>query len=248
MAKQVNKQPKNWSDQELVSWATGEIVPGKDITEESLAEEAFKRMGQEPGSVEEAKETLRSAVEGESSEAVEASETDAKEEEPAPVPEEPVREEPTPTPPKEETKVADDNPSMRIVEENLEEYITRMKPGKAHTGNEGPVAQVKLYRTIQTVLRMEGSAFIKAYGYLLKVVNDHRKDVFDDRYLFRYFDALTLTNPERRNFERILNLLVTTCEPKLRSKAIKQVDLDATMEGFRNPEMHQRVVEFYNGV
>tara|TARA_B100000929_G_scaffold275393_1_gene249276 strand:+ start:5388 stop:6119 length:732 start_codon:yes stop_codon:yes gene_type:complete len=243
MAKQVNKQPKNWSDEELVAWAIGDITPGKDITEEALAEEAFKRMGQEAGSVDEAKEALRAAVEEPATEEV-AEEPKAAEPVPEPTPEP----KPEPAAVKEAPKPASDNPSMRIVEENLEDYVARMKPGKAHTGNEGPVAQVKLYRTIQTVLRMEGSAFIQAYGYLLKVVNDHRKDVFDERYLFRYFDALALTSPERRNFERILNLLVTTCEPKLRSKSIKQVDLDATMEGFRNPEMHQRVVEFYNGV
>lgn len=246
MAKQINKQPKNWSDEDLVAWATGDIAPGKDITEEALAEEAFKRMGKEEGGVEEAKEALRAAVEEPAVEEAPVKEEEVSEPQPEPTPEPKV--EPAPAPTKEAPKKVSDNPSMRIVEENLEDYVARMKPGKAHTGNEGPVAQVKLYRTIQTVLRMEGSAFIQAYGYLLKVVNDHRKDVFDERYLFRYFDGLTLTSPERRNFERILNLLVTTCEPKLRSKAIKQVDLDATMEGFRNPEMHQRVVEFYNGV
>lgn len=234
----IGKQPKNWTNEELIGWANGDNTPSKDVTDEALASEAFARMEMAEGTVEEAKQALVGAVEG----------TD----EPTPEPETAPEPTPEPTPaPKTESPVKakeEADVGLEMVREGLNEYLDIMKPGRSHVRGEGPAAQAKLYRTIKTVLRMDGSRFIRAFGELLKVVNENRKGAFDERYLFRYFDSLVLTSPERRNFERILNLLITTADPKTRTKAIEQVDIDATMEGFRDAEMHQRVIEFYRGM
>lgn len=127
----------------------------------------------------------------------------------------------------------------------MKEYVDRMRPGVAHGESEGAMLQVKLYRTIQSVLRQKGAAFNKLYGELLSVVNANRNGCFNERYLFRYFTTVNLPAPERKNFERILNLIITTCDPATRTVASKQVDIDATMEGFKDSEMHQRVIAFY---
>jgi len=247
MAKQINKLPKNWADDDLVGWAQGSVTPGNDVSVEALVEEANKRMGTELESADDVKAAILKAAEPE-----DAGVTTAEE---APVAEEPAAQpeaEPTPAPapapketPKESTATG---ATQQMIENNLNEYIEKMKPGRAHTGNEGPTTQLKLYRTIQTVLRQQGSEFTRSFNELLKTVHEHRDGVFHERYLFRYFDAIALTGSERRNFERMLNLLLTTCNPATRSKTVKQVDLDATMEGFKNSEMHQRVIGFYTNV
>lgn len=242
MPKQINKQPHNWSDEDLQGWANGDVELGSSVSEEKVAEEVFKRANvEEAGGVEEAKALLvTEQVTEEEAEPVEQEEP--VEEVKAPEPE------PTPAPTPKPTPVTQEDEGIEIVEDQIQEYIDRMYPGNAHRGNEGAMLQVKLYRTIQTVLRMEGRRFITAYSLLLKMVNENRDGVFNERYVFRYFDALNITNPERRNFERILNLLLVTCDPKTRAKATRQVDIELTMEGFRNPEMYQRITEFYNGV
>lgn len=255
MAKQINKQPHNWSDEELVSWGLRQVEPGNGVTDEKIAEEIFKRADQDQGTVEQARGIMVEVAPVDENGDGDGEELDLSQEAPEgeAVPEPAVKEAPVEAkkeaaPAPQAVKTPIDDEGVEIVDEQLQEYMSRMYPGRSHQGNEGATLQVKLYRTIQMVLRMEGRRFISAFKLLLNTVNDNRDTVFHERYAYRYFDSLTLTNPERRNFERILNLLMTTCDPKTRSKAVQQVDVDLTMEGFRNPEMHQRVVEFYQGV
>ncbi len=146
------------------------------------------------------------------------------------------------------TEVNKKSPVESMVSDGIDEYLAMMKPGRSHSGNEGVVAQTKFFRLIQLVLRQEGSLFYKLFGELLTAVKENRKGAFSERYLFRYFEQITLPINDRKNFERMLNLLITTCEPSTRAHALKQVDLQGTMEGFKDHEMEQRVEGFYQGV
>jgi len=256
----VDKSVEAWTIQELLEWSKGLNLPAGAVTERDLADEIFKRSQLPFGTINEAKTLIQKL---ESVAAVEPPVTP-----PVEVPAEvPV----VPTPPVEPTPVVKapkpppsapaavkpngtlnsgtvKSPTRMMLEENMAEYIEKMAAGRSHHGNEGELLQLKLYRTIQTILRLEGSEFTTAFGWLLSVVNSNRSGVFNERYIFRYFDAINLTNPERRNFERVVNMLITTCNPAMRSKSLKQVDIDATMQGFKNPAMHQRVTAFYTGM
>lgn len=144
--------------------------------------------------------------------------------------------------------MAQSNPTAKIVFDHLDNYIETMKPGIAHHGNEGASQQVRLFRTIQTILRQKGSDFNAMFGQLLSLIHEHRQDVFNERYLFRYFDQLSLTSRERRNFERLLSLFIDTCDPKLRNKVSERVDISAVMEGYGDNEAQQRVMSFYTAL
>lgn len=269
--KQINKAPKHWSEEELLGWAQGENKAGRGINDQQLADSVKARFDFEAENIDEVKakliETLGAEKEEES---VDAPEEDTPEEivekevepkgetEPKSAPEPEPEPEPKPeaAPRGETTSVqhVDEVPfytkgqkstTLMIVEDNLKKYVDTMRPGVAHQGTQGPATQVMLYRTIQTVLRQSGGDFDFMFGQLLKTVHEHRKTVFNERYVFRYFDRLTLTNVERRNFERFLNMMLTVCDPATRSHAIKQVDIDATMEGFKDADAHQRVVAFF---
>jgi hypothetical protein len=253
----LNLAPIDWTDEQLLNWAQGELTPGVEATERTLADETFKRFGEPFGTINEAKELLKSdsmpsTTPTEPEPVVEA--------QPVPVVVEPVKPEPppaTPALPVTPTTPAPATPGKAteklsatqiLIEENLLEYLEKMAPGRSHNGNAGELLQLKFYRTIQTILRLEGSEFTKTFSKLLLLINEHRQGVFHERYVFRYFDGINLTNPERRNFERIVNLIITTCNPKTRKQTMRQVDIDATMQGFKNGAMHQRVMEFYTGL
>ena len=140
-----------------------------------------------------------------------------------------------------------DNPTQTVALANLDEYKQEMMPGKAHSTDEGAALQTKLYRTILSILRMKGSNFTRMWSELLDFVHQNRDTLFNEKYVHRYFQNLSMQNGERKNFERILNLLIATSDPATRSRASEQVDIDATMEGFNDPDMHQRVSEYYSG-
>lgn len=270
MSKTVEKLANQWTDEELILWGQGELVGNDIVTEEELAKEVFYRLGSTvPADAENvvasAKQQIAELASDATTVAVEQPEPTpepvvevkeevpvAKEEKPKPPAPKPTPVKPTPAAPKSAFASAPVQATKSAAElvlvDNLDEYVKKMAPGVSHVGNEGAAQQVKLFRTIQTVLRQEGAQFTRMFSELLAVVHRHRDTVFHERYLYRYFDAMALTSQERRNFERVLNLLITTANPATRGKATKQVDIDATMTGFKNPEMHQRVVGFYSGV
>lgn len=266
MSNMIKKDAAQWSNAELEKWANGELEAAKPLTERKLADEVIKRRQLEEGlSVSDVKALLTGNVEptSETEEPVTSETTEVPEEEvekpqaeEAPVAETETPKENTPTKAPAVTKMVsggnEKELALEVIQQNLEDYITMMAPGRSHRGTEGPIQQVKLYRTVQMVLRQKGSTFHRAFGYLLDFVNQHRKGAFNELYIYRYFDSrqmkTSLPAGERKKFERILNLLITTCNPKTRSKTMEQVDIDATMESFRGPEMHQRVLGFYKGL
>lgn len=258
MANTIKKDAPQWSNAEIKKWATGEVETAQPVTDRQVADEVIRRQNLEQGM---SVDDIKAIVRGEEV-ANEAPEEEPKVEEKveAPVQEpkpEPVKKEkPVPSTRKAATPITtggkENEISLEIIEQNMREYVDAMRPGRALRENEGAMNQVKLYRTVQMVLRQKGSNFQRAYGFLLNFVHEHRKSVFNEMYVFRFFDSRemrsSLPSGERRRFERILNLLLTTCNPSTRAKSLEQVDIDATMESFKDPEMHQRVLGFYKGV
>lgn len=128
----------------------------------------------------------------------------------------------------------------------LEGYVQKMGPGQAVIDTaEGVLQQFQLWRTIRSVLDKKDEEFTLLFSALLKFVSTHRKGAFSEKYAFRFFDDLSLTGNERRNFERMMNLLLTTCDPRSRSVTIKQVNLESTLQHIGSEEIRQRVTGFY---
>ena len=257
----TNKALKNWTDSDFIAWAKGELKVTQPLNDQNVAESVFKQFGLKAGTVDEAKTAVLSKQPTQPIPAEQPPEKPVNEQQPPvketpPVDTEPKNSEPPPSqtpsqkkqPATPKQSLSHSNPTAKIILENLDQYIKAMKPGVAHHGNDGPSQQVRLFRTIQSVLRQTGPDFNALFGELLRLINEHRQDVFHERYLFRYFDTLSLTNRERKNFERILSLLIDTCDPKFRSKAFQRVDINAVMEGFNDTEVHQRVMSFYTAL
>lgn len=129
----------------------------------------------------------------------------------------------------------------------LTTYIQAVAPRKPVTTEELVRAQTSLYRVISQVINgLEGEDFTGAWGYLLQMAHAHRKGVFSEIYLFRGFEDIVLPEAERKAFQRLLNLIKLTADPKSRQIALKQVDITKTLElGLTEPG-RQRVLGFYN--
>jgi hypothetical protein len=147
---------------------------------------------------------------------------------------------------KEAAAKAREGLSLKVVESGLKEYIDKMYPGVPHSGEDGPKAQVAFFRIIQNIFRLKGSDFVQAYSLLLDTVAAHRSKTFNERYVFRYMSDVRLSVQERKNFERIVNLLLVTCNKTTRKQTMQQVDLPTTVEGFSDPELIQKLTEFYS--
>lgn len=259
MSQTVNKRPQNWTDENILDWAMGTVVTGSNVTDEEVAKEAAKRNEVPYESIEQMKSILTTESPAEEEEApveevpVEPAPADVEPSAPVveePKPEEPVKEEPKVEQPKvepvPEAEVTD--PLLASFISDFDAYAESMRPGRAHAGKEGVIIQTKFYRTIQAIMRVEGSKFNLIYGALLSFVKENKDTLFSQRYAYRYFDMLEMAMSDRKNYERMMNLIISTCDPTTRSQAIKQIDLTATLSGFKNEEVHQKVLGFYQGL
>ena len=136
--------------------------------------------------------------------------------------------------------IKDDNLKTR-----LNAYLEAMAVGKPTTVEEGVIQQSNLWNIIKWVLGLEGADFVRCYAKLLEVVLENRRGVFSERYAYRFFDSLRMSGNDRKNFERILNLLLTTCDPRTRALSMRQIDLRTTLSGLVDPLMQQRIAGFY---
>lgn len=151
-----------------------------------------------------------------------------------------------PIPTKVDIKVQQDNLKLTIIASQLQDYATNMHPSKAMNAVDGKANQTALWRTIEMILKLEGPEFIKGYTMLLDWFSENRQGALNERYIYRYFADLTIPTNDRKNFNRILNLLVATADPATRRLGLEQADLTATLSGFRDGAIQQRVTEFYS--
>lgn len=136
--------------------------------------------------------------------------------------------------------------SEMAVKEVLERYALNMKPGKLTPDAEGATHQVALYRTLIQVLDRPGPEFMPLWTLILQFANEHMKDVFHPKYLYRFFSHLKLSKVEIRNFERLLNMISLTADPKSRALGLKQFDLKITLKYLAKPNIVQNVRAYYS--
>lgn len=138
------------------------------------------------------------------------------------------------------------NVSLMALDERLKDYIEKMHPSTPVATDEGVRQQTALWNAFRFVLGKTDGEFVAVYARLLEHILAHRKTVFHERYVYRFFEHLRLSPTDRRNFERMLNLVLVTCDPKTRRLSLRQVNLHASLAGFADNALQQRVIGFYS--
>ena len=170
----------------------------------------------------------------------------------------PVQQQPIPTP----TVVDNTQPVVCIIDKlkadiekasvlgkinfsNVLDYIKNMAPRKPISTDEGIRHQVALYRSLTTVINNLDSDFNLVYGSILQLFNEHKDGAFHETRVFRFMDNITLPDNDRKSFQRLLNLVKLTADPKGRELTLKQINLDSALE-FISENGRQKIMKFYN--
>lgn len=263
MSTKINKQAKNWTDAELVAWAKNEVSPTGTASARTVGAECIKRFG-----LEETTDTdlIKQQVLAEQPPAEPIEPTPPVVLEPIepveplvvlePI-EPPVIVDPavveTPEPVVLEVAIPDVAPvtvsqlemKASIIEQNLANYAAVMAINSPVNAEEGAMQQTLLYSTIKQVLGLTGGDFTNQYSRLLEFVATHRDTMFSERYAYRFFEQVRVNQHERKNFERILNLLIATSVAGTRQLGLRQIDLQRTLEGIHDGDVQQRITEYY---
>lgn len=128
----------------------------------------------------------------------------------------------------------------------LESYQSHLRPGIPVDGDAGARYQYALWRTIRTLTHdAPASEFKPLWTLLLQFAEENKTDVFADRYIYRFSEFWTQSEDELKAFQRILNLIKLTSDPKSRPVALKQVNLNATLASAFSEAARQRLLAFY---
>lgn len=139
----------------------------------------------------------------------------------------------------------EDTSGQIIIRSILREYAKDMAPAKPVSEAVGAGHQLKLWRAIEQVLNSKGEFFHLHLNTLMEEILKERKSAFNEKYAFRFFHRVELPANNLKSFERLLNLFINTCDPKGRSHALKQIDMEKTLEKIPNEEIRQRIFAFY---
>jgi len=129
---------------------------------------------------------------------------------------------------------------------SIDTYIAKMDAGKKLSDADINAQQVSLFRQITAIINnLPAADFDDTWKRLLARVHAAKDGAFSPRRVFRGFDNMTLGEDDRTAFQRLLNLVTFTADPKGRALAIKQIDFNKTFEFGLREAGRQRALYFY---
>lgn len=158
----------------------------------------------------------------------------------------------------QQTEVTDFNSMMNNFKQNgtvaekslisgIEQYMKNMAPGKPLDFDSGARFQYQFWKLISNIAETaKPDEFKKLWSILLAYYREFKTGVFHERYVFRFSENWIWSEAELNGFQRVLNIINLTCDPKERAIGLKQVSLDRSLsEGFSD-DARQRIVGYYH--
>lgn len=145
------------------------------------------------------------------------------------------------------TRIKDTNNNIAInAIDAVVKYMVDMAPGKTMDTSTGVAHQISLFRAIRSIIDFSGNEFQLTFVALLRLFDEHKNGVFHERCIFRFMENITLNTDDRRAFERIINLIKIAAPVQGRAEALKQVNMQKTLQYTFTDIGKNRVLGFFN--
>ena len=139
-----------------------------------------------------------------------------------------------------------DSPAIAIIRSKLSNYHDHMRKVVPVDPAVGAGYQVDLYDTIRSALYLDGDEFNKAWLCLVNVFRQYEQTTFNMRLGYRFMDQVVMSKADRKTFERLMNLLLTTAAAKSVASVGSQVDMERTVQYIQSEDHRQKLRDFYN--
>jgi len=126
------------------------------------------------------------------------------------------------------------------------EYMVAMKPGVTMSDDTGARNQANLYRAIRAIIENSGDDFQLSFATLLKLFDEYKDGVFNERYIFRFIENLTLNMNDQQAYRRIVNLIKIAAPVQGRAEALKQLSFTKSLQFGFTDAGKQKVLTFFN--
>jgi hypothetical protein len=145
------------------------------------------------------------------------------------------------------TRIADSKNQVAInAIDAVKKYMFDMAPGKTMDTTTGVAHQINLFRAIRSIIDFSGDEFQLTFVALLRLFDEHKDGVFHERCIFRFMENITLNTDDQRAFERIINLIKIAAPVQGRAEALKQVNMQKTLQYTFTDVGKNRVLGFFN--
>ena len=137
-------------------------------------------------------------------------------------------------------------PAGALVLRQLGEYMENMKPKRPINPTDGARHQVTLYRSLTRAINSLGDDFPLVFTTILRLFNEHSNGVFGDAYIFRFMEVIALPEADRKAFQRLVNMIKNTADPKTRAHSLKFTDLHKSMEFGLTEQGRSNLLTYFN--
>ena len=144
-----------------------------------------------------------------------------------------------------QAQIKDLSLTAQLALQNIASYAEVMAPKKPISIEDGNRQQIALYRAISTIINKLEGDFEPAFTVLLKFFEHHKKGVFAETHAFRFFDTMPMVEDDRKALMRLLNMIKVLAPVQGRQLALKQVDLNNSLQFGVTEAGKQRVLEYF---
>lgn len=129
----------------------------------------------------------------------------------------------------------------------LDKYLDDMKPRKPIANNKGADTQHLFWKTLWSVIEHSSQEEFKSlWTIVLAYFDKFKNDAFNERYVYRFAEYWNANVDELSAYQRLLNLIHLTADPKQRTLGLKQVNVDKSLELIFSEQGRQKVLSFYH--
>ncbi len=148
-----------------------------------------------------------------------------------------------------EAKIADlkktGTEAQKAVIATIERYMENMSVIRPTTPTEGAMYQGQLAWLLNNVTHRYGADFKPAWSLILEYFNEYKDGVFGERHVYRFFEQSNMGAQQIEAFQRLVNLIILTANPKTRKESLKQVDIERTLAVGFDETARQNLLAFY---
>lgn len=129
----------------------------------------------------------------------------------------------------------------------LDAYVAVMAPGKAVDAKTGALQQHTLWQNLRFIIQSSPDGeFDRLWNMVLAYAHMHKDGAFHERYIMRFSEEWHYDLEDLTAFQRLINLVKLTADSTKRAQAIKNVDINRTLEKGFNDRGRTRLISFYN--
>lgn len=129
----------------------------------------------------------------------------------------------------------------------LDKYLEDLKPRKPVTVDKGANLQYLFWKTLHSTIEYSTQEEFKSlWTIVLAYFNLFKDDAFHERYVYRFAEYWAANEDELSAFQRLLNLIKLTADPKERALGLKQVNVEKSLELIFSEQGRQKLLNFYS--